>query len=63
MPLFPRWIQLLSLMVYVQWVCILWSITRDEHDFKVGQYQGTLVDGHNDLSLDGCEGDSGRGAN
>lgn len=40
---------------------ILWSITWDEHDFKVGRFQGALVDGHNNLSLDGCEGDSGKG--
>lgn len=41
---------------------ILWSIIWDEHDFKVGRFQEDLVDGHNNLSLDGCEGDSGKGA-
>lgn len=30
--------------------------------FKVGRVQEALVDGHNNLSLDGCEGDSGKGA-
>lgn len=28
---------------------------------QVGQFQGALVYGHNNLSLDGCKGDSGKG--
>ena len=54
-------ISLLALVASIQWTCPTLLCRVSPGLLNERGIVRALVDGHNDLSLDGCEGDSGKG--